>query len=93
MQNEVSGLPGFYNVTLLTDEDLEGIFDAPKKGIYFLPARTGKGWFHRAVAKSAAMIFVRADTQSSVLIAVGDEFAKILENHKILGFYVRTRSD
>ena len=91
--NEMQATPGFYNVSLLNDADLEEIFDSPQQGIYFLPSRTGKGWFHRAVARSSAMMFVRADTQDSVLLSVGQEFAEVLQNHKILGFFVRTHRD
>lgn len=84
---------GFYNVSLLTDEDLDQIFENPKQGIYFLPGRSGKGWFHRAVAKSSAMVLLRADTQNSVLLAIGEPFAQVLEKHKYLGFLVRTHVD
>lgn len=80
--------PNFYAVNLLTDADLDGIFDAPKQGVYFLPNRTGMGWFHKAIAKSHGMVFLRGE--DAVLLAIGADFDGILQRYANLGFYVRT---
>lgn len=85
--------PNFYNLSLMTDADLDDVFSNPKEGVYFLPSRTGKGWFHQAVSKASALMFLRGDNVDGTLVAIGAGFAGILENHKYLGFLVRTQRD
>ena len=83
----------FFRMELLTDEDMEQFMDQEEvaAGVYVVPNHTGKNWFHRLVNISSAMTFMRSE--DVVLFALGGTFAKALEDHKHLGFFVRTRQE
>jgi hypothetical protein len=80
-----------FQVWNLNDEDLDQIFERPKKGIYMAPARPWAGWFHKALLYSSAVQFCRG--KQVVLIATAPEYVGILENQKNLGFLVRTNHE
>jgi hypothetical protein len=75
----------------LDDNDLNGIFESTRKGIYMVPARTWTGWFHKALLYSHAVLFARE--KNIVLIATAQEYVGILEDQKNLGFLVRTNHE
>lgn len=84
----------FYHMELLADEDMATLFadnKTPVPGIYIMPNRTNTNWFHLAITHASAMTFLRGDAH--VLFAFGEYYGKVLEDHKHVGFFVRTKRE
>lgn len=83
--------PNMFNGTLLSDEELDQIMEKPNQGVYLLRPRTGKGWFQTAMARSHAVLFMRASDADIVAVGFGEHAASVLHNQAKLGFFVKVR--
>lgn len=84
--------PFFYDVTLLTDDDLNEIMANPKVGIYHVPARTHTNWFQLGVVRKAhGFMLVRG--KPTAMIAFGADFMQELTKYHQFGFLVRFHAE